>query len=88
MFPKEYSMSKNISIIQAYLFSDNQDDSLQARKLLNDSSIIFKEAIEFNTFHDYGLTPPTLISREGDFVGLLEIKEFIEIVTNRPELSL
>jgi hypothetical protein len=74
--------------IKALLYSDNRPESLEARELLINSGIPFREFE--NTWEKHHsnnpVKPPALFSREGDFNGLSQIEEFIEIVKNRPNL--
>ena len=77
-------MENESIFVQAHLFSNNSPESAEAKKLLDKSAIIYKEAIVSKS---NGVTPPALIAREGDFIGLPRVIEYIEIVSKRPQLS-
>lgn len=80
-------MLKENESIQAVLFANKNRESAEARQILSDHNIIFRVVDSIRGDDSESIVIPTVLSSEGDFAGIERIKEFVEIVTERPKIK-
>ena len=70
-------------VTQALFITDDSLLSIVAREMLENSGVKFTPT----TIKGPELKPPAIIAREGDFNGIRGIRNFVRIVTNRPNID-
>ena len=77
-------MARENGYNKALLLTDSNHESAEAKKLLSEFNVPFRElkVSDINSFTE--LDAPAIISREGDFAGLERIKLYVAVVTNQP----
>ena len=79
-------MAVQVCIPTAFLYTNGNQESEEARELLASLGVNFEEA-NFDKdflFKDDGFKLPVLRSLEGEYIGLERIKGYIDLISNRP----